>query len=51
MSLSTYNKKRNFGKTSEPAGKKDTGKHFRFVVQRHQASSCTMISGWNWEVY
>lgn len=38
MSLATYNKKRNFKRTDEPAGKK-TGVHqFRFVVQRHMAS-------------
>ena len=38
MSLATYNKKRNFRKTSEPAGKKQTASKFRFVVQRHQAT-------------
>lgn len=38
MSLATYNKKRNFKKTSEPAGKKGAGNKFRFVVQRHQAT-------------
>jgi bifunctional non-homologous end joining protein LigD len=38
MSLLTYNKKRNFKKTAEPAGKKDAGNKFRFVVQRHHAS-------------
>src|SRR5688572_837788 len=38
MSLATYNKKRNFRKTSEPAGKKQPASKFRFVVQRHQAT-------------
>ncbi len=38
MSLATYNKKRNFRKTSEPAGKKQTATQSRFVVQRHQAT-------------
>lgn len=38
MSLVTYNKKRNFRKTSEPAGKKQTATQSRFVVQRHQAT-------------
>ena len=38
MSLATYNKKRNFKKTSEPAGRKGAGNKFRFVVQRHQAT-------------
>ncbi|MGZ8559613.1 MAG: DNA polymerase ligase N-terminal domain-containing protein, partial [Chitinophagaceae bacterium] len=38
MSLATYNKKRNFRNTAEPAGKKGTANKFRFVVQRHQAS-------------
>ena len=38
MSLSVYNKKRNFKKTAEPAGKKDTRNRFRFVVQRHEAT-------------
>lgn len=38
MSLATYNKKRNFRKTSEPAGKKQTAAKSRFVVQRHQAT-------------
>ncbi len=38
MSLVTYNKKRNFRKTSEPSGKKKAVSKFRFVVQRHQAT-------------
>lgn len=38
MSLIKYNKKRDFKKTSEPKGKKETGNKMRFVVQRHQAS-------------
>lgn len=38
MSLATYNKKRNFRKTAEPAGKKGTVTKSRFVVQRHQAT-------------
>jgi bifunctional non-homologous end joining protein LigD len=38
MSLATYNKKRDFKRTAEPAGKKETANKFRFVVQRHQAS-------------
>lgn len=38
MSLSTYNKKRDFKVTSEPEGKKRTDNAFRFVVQRHHAS-------------
>ncbi len=38
MSLATYNKKRNFKNTAEPAGKKETGTRFRFVVQRHEAT-------------
>ena len=38
MSLATYNKKRDFKKTAEPAGKKETAGKSRFVVQRHQAS-------------
>ena len=39
MPLSTYNKKRNFAVTAEPAGTvtKDRS-HFRFVVQKHHAS-------------
>jgi len=40
MSISTYNKKRDFKQTKEPAGKKkksSTGK-LRFVVQRHEAT-------------
>lgn len=36
--LKTYNKKRNFNKTKEPLGKKETSKNkLRFVVQYHQA--------------
>lgn len=39
MSLSTYNKKRNFKETSEPQGKEvKDGKQLIFVVQRHDAS-------------
>src|SRR3954469_5458932 len=39
MSLTTYNKKRNFNQTSEPAGKEvKDGKALIFVVQRHDAS-------------
>lgn len=38
MSLSLYNKKRDFKKTAEPEGKKLTAGKLRFVVQRHQAS-------------
>ena len=38
MSLLTYNKKRDFRKTAEPAGKKGAANKFRFVVQRHHAS-------------
>jgi bifunctional non-homologous end joining protein LigD len=38
MSLATYNKKRDFKQTAEPAGKKETAGKLRFVVQRHQAS-------------
>ena len=38
MSLATYNKKRDFKVTSEPAGTKSTEKASRFVIQRHHAS-------------
>jgi bifunctional non-homologous end joining protein LigD len=40
MSLATYNTKRNFNETSEPAGKKNDGKQEKlsFVIQRHKAS-------------
>jgi len=38
MSLATYNKKRNFRQTAEPAGKKAMAGKSRFVVQRHQAT-------------
>jgi bifunctional non-homologous end joining protein LigD len=40
MSLATYNTKRNFEQTSEPAGKKaqHTEKALSFVIQRHKAS-------------
>src|SRR5436190_3133538 len=38
MSLATYNKKRNFRQTAEPAGKKEAAAKSRFVVQRHNAS-------------
>ena len=39
MSLATYNKKRNFKKTSEPRGKLAKEDQLRFVVQRHHASN------------
>jgi bifunctional non-homologous end joining protein LigD len=38
MSLATYNKKRNFKQTAEPAGKKVADNKLRFVVQRHHAT-------------
>jgi bifunctional non-homologous end joining protein LigD len=39
MSLTTYNKKRDFKQTSEPKGKEvKDGKQLIFVVQRHEAS-------------
>ena len=38
MSLSLYNKKRDFKQTSEPSGKPGGKNQFRFVVQRHEAS-------------
>jgi bifunctional non-homologous end joining protein LigD len=40
MSLSLYNKKRNFNVTPEPVGKEKASKNgLRFVVQKHDASS------------
>ncbi|KIC95308.1 DNA ligase D [Flavihumibacter solisilvae] len=38
MSLSVYNKKRDFRQTSEPEGRKTARTKFRFVVQEHHAS-------------
>lgn len=38
MSLTTYNKKRDFKNTAEPVGKKSTDNAYRFVIQRHHAS-------------
>jgi bifunctional non-homologous end joining protein LigD len=38
MKLSDYNKKRDFKKTPEPLGKGSTANHFRFAIQRHDAS-------------
>src|SRR3981081_2633610 len=38
MALTKYNKKRNFEETPEPKGKSTAKNHFRFVVQRHNAS-------------
>ena len=40
MSLSTYNKKRDFSKTKEPSGvvKKSSSKKLIYVIQKHQAS-------------
>lgn len=38
MSLSTYNRKRDFKRTSEPKSGKATGGEHIFVVQRHHAS-------------
>lgn len=40
MSLTQYNKKRNFSKTSEPKGKEKSSKEqLLFVIQKHDASS------------
>src|SRR5689334_15881879 len=40
MSLSLYNKKRNFSETAEPVGKEKSSKDaLRFVVQKHDASA------------
>lgn len=39
MSLSDYNKKREFSKTPEPKGGKASGKELRFVVQKHAATN------------
>jgi bifunctional non-homologous end joining protein LigD len=36
--LATYNKKRDFEKTAEPAGKVAAGKGHRFMVQKHDAT-------------
>jgi len=40
MSLSTYNKKRDFSKTKEPKGKekKTSSKKLIYIIQKHQAS-------------
>lgn len=38
MGLTTYKRKRRFDKTAEPRGGKPTGKHLRFVIQKHDAS-------------
>ncbi|MBG9375370.1 DNA ligase D [Panacibacter sp. DH6] len=38
MSLTAYNKKRDFKQTKEPKGTVDTAKQLRFVVQRHEAT-------------
>ncbi len=38
MSLTTYNKKRDFKQTAEPKGKKNAAAKLRFVIQRHEAS-------------
>ena len=37
MSLDEYKKKRDFGKTPEPAGSESISGEARFVVQKHQA--------------
>ncbi|MBA3676552.1 MAG: DNA ligase D [Sphingosinicella sp.] len=36
--LAVYNKKRDFAKTAEPAGKVGTGERFNFMVQKHDAT-------------
>ena len=38
MSLATYRQKRDFSKTSEPAGKPRPASGFSYVVQKHDAS-------------
>ena len=38
LDIETYNAKRDFAKTAEPAGKKGRAKGDSFVVQKHDAS-------------
>jgi bifunctional non-homologous end joining protein LigD len=47
MPLGEYRKKRNLRTSSEPAGQiRRSGRHQTFVVQKHDASHCTMTSAW-----
>src|ERR1700747_1129674 len=38
MALDVYRKKRKFGVTAEPRGRKARGKGFRYVIQKHAAT-------------
>jgi bifunctional non-homologous end joining protein LigD len=50
MSLTEYNKKRDFNKTAEPKSGKSTDKtKLQFVIQKHDATRLHYDSGWRWK--
>jgi hypothetical protein len=51
--LTTYKEKRDFRQTEEPSGQDSvkSSNRRRFVIQKHDATACTMIGGLSWMAF
>jgi hypothetical protein len=51
--LTTYKEKRDFRQTEEPSGQDSvkSSNRRRFVIQKHDATACTMICGLSWMAF